>query len=224
MDKLNERYAGLDDGGGDNEVEWMRQFQSELLADVMQTMRRMIVPVEPQAVLCHGDFNRNNLLFLYDESDRPVDALAYDMAAVRYGSPAIDLSLFLYLNADRQTRDDHWDELLDAYCATLAMDAGDVPVPDRDQLDAEMREHGFYGLVHVSYFVHIMLDETKNQLDMQQLLDVDVTQLLNIFLLKGGDRATEWIADALQHFIRCKYANTSAVISATNDVETPIKF
>lgn len=209
IDRLKERHV---ERGGcrDDEVEWISRFRSDLLADAMQSLRRVTTAVEPTAVLCHGDFNRNNLLFRYDDGGRPVDALAYDMATARYGSPALDLSFFLYMNTDQRIRDDHWDALLDEYCATLAAEAGaDVPVPHRDQLDSEIREYGFYGLVHVSYFARVMLEETV-QVDSEEYYGADEFKLLSLFLSSGGDRATDWVADVLQHFIRCKYAGTSA--------------
>jgi len=208
VDRLKERHVAAG-GCDDNEMEWICRFQTELLTDVMQSLRRIVVPVEPMAVLCHGDFNRNNLLFRYDDGGRPVDALAFDMATIRYGSPVLDLSFFLYMNADRQTRDNHWDELLDVHCSTLAADAGDVPVPGRDQLDAEVREYGFYGLVHVSYFARVMLEETA-QVDCDELIDADEFKMLSFLLMSGGEPATEWFADAVQHFIRCKYARATA--------------
>lgn len=210
IERLKERHiAG--GGCGDNEVEWITRFQTELLADPMQSLKRVVVPAEPIAVLCHGDFNRNNLLFRYDDGGRPVDGLAYDMATIRYGSPVLDLSFFLYMNTDRRIRDDHWDTLLDVYCAALAAVIGDVPVPllDRDQLDAEIREYGFYGLVHVSYFARVMLEEGPIE-QADEFYKADELQMLNLLVSNGGDPATEWVADAIQHFIRCKYARTPA--------------
>jgi len=38
----------------------------------------------------------------------------------------------------------------------------------------------------------------------------DELQMLNLLVSNGGDPATEWVADAIQHFIRCKYARTPA--------------
>jgi len=192
------------DGKDDQRV---HRFRTEMLADSTKTMRRMMKPVEPMSVLCHGDFNRNNLLFRYDDGGRPVDALAYDMATVRYGSPALDLSFFLYMNTNCQTRDDHWDTLLDVYCETLTAAAGDVPVPDRGQLDVEMREYAFYGLVHVSYFLRIMLEEQK-QLNPLEFIGEDHDQLFKIILSFGGERATEWVADIVQHYLDMAYAKT----------------
>lgn len=97
-----------------------QQFRTELLVDVVKTLKHVVKSDESLSVLCHCDFGRHNLLFRYDDDGRSLDALVYDMALIRYGSPALDLSYFIYLNTNRQTRDDHWDELLDLYCATLA--------------------------------------------------------------------------------------------------------
>lgn len=197
LDRLMERRGGDED-------ERVRCFRTELLGDTKQTLRSVMKPVEPLAVLCHGDFNRNNMLFLYDNSGRPADALAFDMATVRYGSPALDLSFFLYMNADRRTRDDHWDELLDAYCAALSAAVSDVAdvvrVPDRERLDVEMRERAFYGLAHVSFFVRFMTEEHRS-VDPAQFVDMTDDDMLKLLMTFGGDKATDMIADAVQHFI-----------------------
>lgn len=202
LDKLTVRR-----GNGGKDDQRVHRFRTELLADSSSTLKRVMEPVEPLSVLCHGDFNRNNLLFRYDDGGRPVDALAFDMATTRYASPVLDLSFFLYMNTDRRIRDDHWDALLDEYCAALAAEAGELPVPSRDQLDAEIREYGFYGLAHVSYFARVMLEETIPS-DPEEFYTADEFKLLSLFILSGGDKATEWVADALQHFIRFKYAGT----------------
>uniref|UniRef100_A0A2S2NFP6 CHK kinase-like domain-containing protein n=1 Tax=Schizaphis graminum TaxID=13262 RepID=A0A2S2NFP6_SCHGA len=184
-----------------------QRFQTELLADASDTLKCVMKPVEPLSVLCHGDFNRNNLMFRYDDDGRPVDALAYDMATVRYGSPAIDLSFFLYMNTDRQTRDDHWDALLDAYCETLAAAAGNVLVPDRGRLDVEMREHAFYGLAHTSFFLRILLEEQKPIEPLKIGMSDD--EVLMFLLSYGGERATDWIADIVQHYLDMAYSEMS---------------
>lgn len=195
LDMLKVRRSN---GGEDDQR--AQRFRTELLADMKKTLRRVMEPTEPLSVLCHGDFNRNNLLFRYDEGGRPVDALAYDMATVRYGSPALDLSFFLYMNTDRRTRDDHWDVLLDAYCETLATAVGDIPVPDRGRLDDEMREHSFYGLAHGSFFLRIMLEEQK-PVDPSQFIIITKDELPKFLLSYGGDLATEWVADIIQHYL-----------------------
>jgi len=198
LDALSARCGGKYD-------QRAHRFRTELLADTNDTMRRVMEPTEPLSVLCHGDFNRNNTLFRYDDGGRPADALPYDMATVRYGSPALDLSFFLYMNTDRRTRDDHWDALLDEYCETLAASAGDVPVPDRGQLDAEMRGRAFYGLAHGSFFLRMMLEERK-PVNPLEFVGKNSDQTLEIILSFGGERATEWVADVVQHYLDMAYA------------------
>jgi len=192
-------------GNGGEDDQRVQRFRTELLADAEKTLRRVMEPVETLSVLCHGDFNRNNLLFRYDDGGRPVDALAYDMATIRYGSPALDLSFFLYMNTDRRMRDDHWDALLDAYCLALATAAGDVPVPDRGRLDVEMREHAFYGLAHAAFFLRIMLEEQK-PIDLSEFIEMTNDMVLKNLLSFGGELATEWVADIIQHYLDTSYA------------------
>lgn len=161
-----------------------RRFRAEVLHDdATGAMRRAMLPAEPLSVLCHGHYGRDELLFRYDAVDGrdggPVEAIPLDMAAVRYGSPALDLSYLLYADADRLTRDRGWDALLDEYCAALSASvsgaAGAVPVPDRARLDAEMREHAFYGLARAS-----LSDDEKSP---------------------SGGHGAAGIAAAVQHFL-----------------------
>jgi len=110
------------------------------------------------------------------------------------------------MNTDRQTRDEHWDALFDAYCETLATAAGDIPVPDRGRLEDEMREHAFYGLAHGAFFLRIMLEEQK-PIDPSQFMKMTKDELLEALLSCGGDLATEWVADIIQHYLDT-YAKT----------------
>lgn len=199
-----DRLAERDGWEGDERI---RRFRADYLNDTGRAFRTATEPGDgPLTVLCHGDFNRNNLLFRYDDGGGgggPADALALDLATVRYGSPALDLSFFLYLNTDRRFRDEHWDGLMDAYCAALAAAVSDVPavsVPGREQLDAEMRDHAFYGLTHVSFFTRIMMEEHKC-LDLNAFIEGGLDEAFSKLLTYGGDRATDRVTDVFQHFL-----------------------
>jgi len=200
---LNMLVEGKGDSGGYDQK--AQQFRTELLADAVKTLKRVMKPDEPFSVLCHGDFGRHNLLFRYDDDGRPLDALVYDMALVRYGSPALDLSYFMYLNMDRQTRDDHWDELLDVYCDTLASVAGSALVPDRSQLDAEMRKHAYYGLALVSFVSRFAFE-----FNLSSLVGLTDDEALQIVLSYGGKRATELTVDNVKHYLDMAYTDKVA--------------
>lgn len=192
------------------------RFRSEFLDDPKRTLNRVMTPREPMAVLCHGDFNRNNMLFRYENLEAatghrscgPIDALAFDMATIRYGSPALDLSFFLFMNTDRQLRDDRWDDLLDFYCSKVAESVSDVAglkAPSRAQLDDEIRENAFYGLAHISFFLRVMTEEHKS-LDSLQFVELSDEDSIKVLLSYGGDRATNLIADVLEKILDLVYA------------------
>lgn len=167
---------------------------NELIADGSGSLRRALKPREPLSVLCHGDFNRNNLLFRYD-GGRLVDALPFDFATPRYGSPALDLSFFLYMNTTQSTRRHVYGDLLDAYCSALsaAVPPGCRGVPDRNDVHAEMAKSALFGFAHASFFLPYLMRLTTGQTDHAE--DGD------------DDKGTEYVADMVQHLVDMGYTN-----------------
>lgn len=185
----------------------------ELLAEGEAAIRRAYRPREPHSVVCHGDFNRNNLLFRYvgggggcgedGNTGSPADALPLDFGTPRYGSPALDLSFFLYMNAEQTTRHDHWDRMLDEYCSTVAASVPPgVPVPDRTELDSEMATSALFGLVCALFFLpHQMSDGRPS---VTAVTDDPAKFEYGRF---GGDEETERVADMVQHFVDMAYTS-----------------
>jgi hypothetical protein len=85
---------------------------SELLAELLS-------PDEPLAVLCHGDFNRNNMLFCYNSDNRPSGVKFFDFQNPYFAAPAIDLSFFLFVNANPDLWANCFDDMFSAYHSTL---------------------------------------------------------------------------------------------------------
>lgn len=55
-----------------------------MLREADRNLKLAMTPKEPFAVVCHGDYCKPNILFRYDESGRPVDAMITELTAVRY--------------------------------------------------------------------------------------------------------------------------------------------
>ena len=95
--------------------------------------------------------------------------------------------------------------MLDEYCAALSASVSDVydgavPVPDRTRLDAEMRDHGIYGLAIVSFSMLIVVNK-KQRFDPVALADIDDEAFRSVASL-CGDQSINLVADMVQHFFK----------------------
>lgn len=189
------------DGDRYRDCEHLRRL-SELFQDSKNTVRRALEPREPLSVMCHGDFNRNNLMFRYERhSGVPVDTLLLDFGTPRYGSPALDLSFFLYMNTTQKMRENRWNHLLDVYCDTLAANVPcHVRVPDRSELDSEMVSAAFFGFSGALFFLPIQI---QNGIDNSAI----ETSMENAVSTSGGETANEAMADMVRHFVDMGYTN-----------------
>lgn len=165
---------------------------------------RMAEPCEPFSVVCHGDFNRNNVMFRYDSHARPVDTLLIDFGTPRYGSPALDLSFMLYMNTTQDMRQNRWDDLLNVYCTTLAAAVPPgVRVPSRAEMDAEMAASALFGFLHAAFFLPLQMDDRRYNFIENETTETFVNHLLSM----GGDKGTEKVADMVQHIVDMGYTN-----------------
>lgn len=65
-------------------------------------------------VILHKDMWINNIMFKYDGNE-PTNALLIDFQCLRYGPPAFDLMIFLYLTTEREFREQHEEEIIHHY-------------------------------------------------------------------------------------------------------------
>lgn len=177
---------------------------NELFDDAENTIAQMLNGREPLSVICHFDYQHNNLMFQYDEHGRPFDVLPVDFFMLHYGSPALDLSSFLYASSTQRLREKHWDDLLDTYCTALAASVPPgVYVPGRPEIDAELAATAVNGFAKALTGVPYLLRSRSDELDSLVTSDDPI----EYFLALGGDLATECLADIVQHLVDMSYTN-----------------
>ncbi|KDR23004.1 uncharacterized protein LOC110841346 isoform X2 [Zootermopsis nevadensis] len=144
-------------GDGTRYVDKFRDFVDD--SEFFGRMVLLVKPQEPLAVLCHGDYWTNNILFRYSEDGEILEACMVDFQLARYGSPALDIVNLLYCCTSRETRLNHMADLLSDYHAALnkalrelTQQATDLKsdILDRDclwqMIQEEIHRCGKYGL------------------------------------------------------------------------------
>nr|XP_022907280.1 uncharacterized protein LOC111418825 [Onthophagus taurus] len=119
------------------------------------------------AVITHGDASLKNFLFKYDNHDDatiPSDLCILDWQYLRYGSPAFDLSQFIFIFTDKTFRKNHLQQLLKAYHYSLCSHLSEFGLdPEKvlpfDVLQMEMKRYSIFGLCMAIMVLHIVLEK-----------------------------------------------------------------
>ncbi|KAL4112303.1 hypothetical protein QTP88_016117 [Uroleucon formosanum] len=180
-----------------------------MIREADRNLKLAMTPKEPFAVICHGDYCKPNILFEYDEAGQPREAMITEFTAVRYGSPGLDLSYFLYKNADKDVQDNRWEDLLAVYLESVAaVLPADVKAPTAEQLHHELRFHALYGYAHLLFAVPNMINDNP-----RGLLEIDhdddkttVEDLLVARIDAADEKITEILSDTVRHIIDHGYA------------------
>lgn len=125
--------------GSDVPEEFLNDLQELITTKPLDFRARQILPIEPLATICHGDFLRNNIAFKYNENGSAIDALLFDFQTMTYSSPMIDLNLFLSLSVGYEMRQKHLIDILQIYYSTLISKFMERTQVKHDQLPTYLR-------------------------------------------------------------------------------------
>lgn len=91
------------------------QHLEALLKNTYEYQRKCVRPVEPIAVICHGDYLRNNIAYRYDVDGKATNAMMFDFQTFRYSSPMVDLTTFMANSTGKLERDQYFWNIFSAY-------------------------------------------------------------------------------------------------------------
>ncbi|XP_053679373.1 uncharacterized protein LOC128730353 [Anopheles nili] len=168
------------------------------------------------SVILHGDYNRNNVLFRY-ENEQPVEVLMIDFQENRFGSPALDLSFFMYMNMAPELQERFWNELLVCYhtqlirtlCEVLHCRETDPRLePYREaNFRAHFARFALYGAMVALNFLPQMMSSEEECAEINSYFEQDIhcEGFRRCALKNGGDRANRRITAVMRHASRMGY-------------------
>ncbi|KAG8338666.1 uncharacterized protein LOC124365782 [Homalodisca vitripennis] len=179
-------------------IEVLERFLKRIDNNFLDIFQNLTSADDPLAVICHGDFCRNNMLFQYTDG-KPSDVKFFDMATSRCSSVAIDISLLLFLNCSKEVRHAHWDDLLQSYHTSLSSAVPGITVPSLEEIKEAMRQKAIWGFMHCSFFLPVMKYDIH--IDENGLKTWSKEEIVNFHLAIGGEEGTELISDLTEELV-----------------------
>ncbi|XP_046389667.1 uncharacterized protein LOC124158558 [Ischnura elegans] len=163
-------------------ADWMHAVKGTSVRQIIE----LLSPDDPGAVLNHGDFWVNNMLFRYPSGEgarEPADVRLLDFQIARVCSPAADLSYLLATSITKVVREAHWEALLqnayhDTFWETLeALGAKEIAKARSSELftwpwlQSEMRRFLPFALCTSVTTATVVLAESSDAPDMDTMTE-----------------------------------------------------
>ncbi|XP_055639369.1 uncharacterized protein LOC129777235 [Toxorhynchites rutilus septentrionalis] len=195
------------------DIEMLRKIYG---SEPSRLMQRCLEQDDVYSVILHGDYNRNNVLFKY-QNETPVDMIMIDFQENRFGSPALDLSFFMYMNMTEDVRERSWDRILRCYhqelfeciCKITDLPADDVRLEPYsfESIMLHLNDYLAYGAMIAVKFLPVMmgLPEEVELIVHYFHNDIHADGFKEIIQKSGGDVANRRIMSVVSHCSRMGY-------------------
>uniref|UniRef100_A0A1Q3FMK1 Putative juvenile hormone-inducible protein n=1 Tax=Culex tarsalis TaxID=7177 RepID=A0A1Q3FMK1_CULTA len=180
-------------------------------------MQRCLQKDDVYSVILHGDFNRNNVLFKYTDDGTPEDVLMIDFQENRFGTPALDLSFFMYMNIETELRERCWSKVLRCYHDELIRCLLEITKLPEDDVRLEpyryinilkhLSQYFIYGAIIAVKFLPVMMASEEEVARVTHYFQNDVRNEAFRTILQscGGEAASRRIAEVMLHCSRMGY-------------------
>ncbi|XP_077275371.1 uncharacterized protein LOC143904510 [Temnothorax americanus] len=123
--------------------------------------------------MCHGDFLLSNIFFKADEGGR-YSAMLIDFALIRYSTPIVDLSTYLYNCCWNEEIREKFFDIMRAYHDALMeylLNAGvqNIEKYSYNTLLDDFRRGALFGFIVVSHFLPTILEYLKPEAIVQDI-------------------------------------------------------
>nr|XP_014294801.1 uncharacterized protein LOC106693016 [Halyomorpha halys] len=149
-------------------------------------------------VLCHGDCNKNNIMFKYDWNKRPIQIKLIDFQLSFYGSPCLDLNHIMYCCVDPTVRKTKYDLFMKTYheslCSYLDIYKFLGDKPSLEDIIEGMEAYSFLGYwMFINFYPSIALaDEMEKYVDIEKIMSTGGQEGYNFDLYK-----LEWLKESI---------------------------
>lgn len=143
----------------------------EVLYGTYKYRGKRIKPVEPYAIICHGDYLRNNISFRYDTDGKAIDAMMFDFQTMCYTSPMIDLCTFMANSTGYEVRNKYFEEIFATYHDSLVstfvsqskLNVKEIPeFLNYDNMLCEYARYMPFGLSIAASFLYFLHEPCEN--------------------------------------------------------------
>lgn len=165
-------------------------------------------------VIAHGDCWTNNFLFKYENSSKnaPSRLCFLDWQLSRFGSPAHDLSYFLFSCTRKELRDNHYNELLKAYHTSLSefltiLGSDPKILFPYDKLLDHMEKYSGYGMLMATIVIPLMMGNADEVPDVRENDTESKEELMKHFQknLSNDEEIGKVIVDVFRDFVKYGY-------------------
>lgn len=188
--------------------------KQKVVKDLLGIMEGFLTNDHDFAVLLHGDYYRNNVMFKYknlDGNDVPTDLRMFDFQETRFASVAIDLSIFMYMHINENIKPLIWDEILELYHGTLIAFLSNILEceTDDDKLEpysfhnflAHFEKFAFYGVAVSVLSIPWMASSEEETQKIADFFENDMhnPEFKALLQVCGGSNVSERITKNVKH-------------------------